>query len=272
MIIAVDTGGTKTLVACFDRNGHKKHMTKFPTPTDFTSYTKRICTEITAMAESLRDIDAIVVALPGTLEDGRIVRMSNLPWQSVDIVSALHNELQTTSVPIFIENDAHLGALGETRPLESPPKRCLYLTISTGINGGLVIDGTLDDSLVAAELGHIMLHHDNAMMRWEDFASGKAIKQTYKKLASEINDTGTWRTIATNIAQGMVVILPVLRPDLVIIGGGVGAHYSQFGHYLEQFIEDILPEHYRATVIQAKHPEEAVVYGCYYYGVDALNH
>lgn len=269
MILAIDTGGTKTLIARFDRNGHKTILTRFATPQDFTEYANELRTALSETGLAPADIDAIVIAMPGTIENGKVMRMGNLPWENIDIVSEIQ-QFSGSEVPVYVENDAHLGALGEVRPRNDDARRSIYLTVSTGINGGLVIDGQLSRELVSAELGHIQLHYDGKLQRWEDFASGRAILATYGKQASDIEDETTWREIAKRLSQGFAALLPVLRPDIVIIGGGVGTHFAKFSTYLNEQLAEILPEHYLCPIVQATHPEEAVLYGCYYYAVDAL--
>lgn len=269
MILAIDTGGTKTLIARFDRNGHKTVLTRFATPQDFSQYVTALRTALAETELSPTDIDAVVVAMPGTIEYGKVVRLGNLPWHNVDIVAEIKQFLGE-GVPVFVENDAHLGALGEVRPRKDIARRSIYLTVSTGINGGLVIDGQLSHELISAELGHIQLSYDGRLQRWEDFASGRAILATYGKQASDIDDEATWREISKRLSHGLAVILPILRPDIVIIGGGVGTHFAKFSKYLNEQLSEIVPEHYRCPIVEATHPEEAVLYGCYYYAVDAL--
>ena len=269
MILAIDTGGTKTLIARFDRNGHKTVLTRFATPQDFSEYADALRLAIAETKLAPAEIDAVVIAMPGTIEYGQVVRMGNLPWQNVDVVSEIKQFLGS-EVPVFVENDAHLGALGEVRPRQDIARRSIYLTVSTGINGGLVIDGQLSRELISAELGHIQLDYDGRIQRWEDFASGRAILATYGKQASEIEDEQIWREVAKRLSRGFSVLLPILRPDVVIIGGGVGTHFAKFSKYLDQQLSEALPEHYLCPIIEATHPEEAVLYGCYYYAVDAL--
>ena len=269
MIIAIDTGGTKTLIARFDRNGHKTVLTRFATPKDFPEYADALRLALANTNLTPIDIDAVVVAMPGTVEYGQLVRMGNLPWQNVDVVSEIQ-QLLGDEVPVFVENDARLGALGEVRPRQDMARRSIYLTVSTGINGGLVVDGQLSRELTSSELGHIQLDYDGQMQRWEDFASGRAILAAYGKQASEIDDELIWREVAKRLSRGFSVLLPILRPDIVIIGGGVGTHFAKFSKYLNEQLTEILPEYYRCPIIEATHPEEAVLYGCYYYAVDAL--
>ncbi len=66
-------------------------------------------------------------------------------------------------------------------------------------------------------------------------------------------------------------MLPVVMPDVVIIGGSIGTYFDRYAPYLKKYLEEQLPEEVPLPVIrQAKYPEEAVVYGCYYYGIQRL--
>ena len=66
----------------------------------------------------------------------------------------------------------------------------------------------------------------------------------------------------------MLTLLPFLRPDVVVIGGGVGTHLPKFHSILTEIFERELQDGYRPTIVQAVHPEEAVIYGCYYHALD----
>ena len=265
MIVAVDTGGTKTLIEQFSPGGDKTHLAKFPTPHSQADY----CDQVADTIRPLESIDAIVVALPGTVTDGIATHMTNLPWHTIDIEAELQRRLENCP-PVFVENDANLGGLGEVRARQHAPERCLYVTISTGIGGGLIVNGQIDTGTSTSEIGHMVLSIDDHYASWEHHASGRSIHQRYHKLASDIHDASEWRDIARRISAGFLALLPVLRPDLIIIGGGVGAHYDNFSATLERTLNEYLPSQYRCPIIRAEHPEEAVIYGCYYYGVDAL--
>ncbi len=264
MIVAIDTGGTKTLIECFDADGMKTFVDKFPTPLATDEYVDQVATVVS----QLNAVDAIVVAMPGIVEDGVISFMGNLPWRNFDVQTALKKRLP--DVPIFIENDANLGGVGEVRSRDSAPSRCLYLTVSTGIGGGFIVDGHIDPFLATTEVGHMRLEFDGKLQRWEHFASGKAITKVWGKMASEITRASDWEAIALRVSRGLLALLPSLRPELIIIGGGVGTHYEKFSHPLQKILERNLEPLYLCPIERAAYPEEAVIYGCYYYAIDAL--
>ena len=63
----------------------------------------------------------------------------------------------------------------------------------------------------------------------------------------------------------------MLQPDVIIIGGSIGTYFERYYPTLKRLLTEHLPAHIDVPEIrQAAHPEEAVVYGCYYYGKDAL--
>ena len=269
MIIAVDTGGTKTLIASFDKDGKMIDSIKYPTPTDKNEYIATLSEKINQKYE-LRNIDAIVVAIPGFIVDGVVKWCGNLPWTDFDIKTSL-NEI-FTNIPILIENDAKLAALGSAKHLDKPTFSALYITISTGIGCGLVINGKLDEGMKYSEIGHIPLEYNGQISEWEKIASGSAIVRDYKKLASEIDSKETWKEIADKFTRGFLVIIPTIQPDVIMIGGSIGTHFNKYRTFLIENITKYLPKHIKIhEIIQAKNPEEAVVYGEFYYAKDFIS-
>ena len=139
----------------------------------------------------LRDISnggtrlaGIGVGCPGPLNPytGVIGEVGTLPgWQGGNLVTALQSELD---LPIAVENDADAAALGEANWGDaSPGGTFIYVTISTGIGGGILIDGNLYRGVDGAhpEFGHQILDHSGprcycgARGCWEVLASGPAM-------------------------------------------------------------------------------------------------
>jgi glucokinase len=264
MIVAVDTGGTKTSVAVFDTAGKVVRDHRFATPPGVHDYIAQLTTTIDELLAG-EAITCLSVGLPGNIQNGVMVWAGNLKWHDTDMQSLLSNHY---ACPIIVENDANLAGLAEARALADTPPVCLYVTVSTGIGTGLIIDGKIHPRLSRTEGGRILLTHDGKPTIWESFASGRAIKARFDKLASEITDEATWRIVSDNIAQGLLVICPLLRPDIVVIGGGVGAHYDKFSHFLSETMRANMHDNYMPVIVEAVHPETAVLYGCYYHALD----
>lgn len=268
MIITIDTGGTKTLVSSFGRNGKMGESVKFPTPPkpkDYVATLKSVVRE----RYSHETVDVIVIALPGIVRNGVAVWCQNLGWSNFEAVKELHDLLP--GVPVLVENDANLAGLAETRALHPVPTSSLYITISTGIGSGICTNGYIDPGLRYSEAGRALVEYDGRVQPWETFASGHAIVAVYKKFARDITSKRTWRQIADRISRGFLAVIPILQPDVIIIGGSVGTYFDRYATFLEGILKEHLPPHIPCpTIVQAQHPEEAVIYGCYYYGKDYL--
>jgi predicted NBD/HSP70 family sugar kinase len=268
MLVAVDTGGTKTLVASFLEDGRIGEQFKFPTPPTTHEWTKEL-REVLETHFGNETIDAVVVAMPGIVKNGVAVWCNNLKWANFDVEGALKGVLN--GAPLFIENDANLAGLAETRQLKDIPAFSLYVTVSTGIGSGIITEGKINPDLRNSEAGRSLVEFDGSVREWETFASGKAIYKAYGKFAKDITSKRAWHQIADRISRGFLAIIPVLQPDVIIIGGSIGTYFDRYGKDLVGILKEHLPAHIPAPkFVQAKHPELAVIYGCYYYALDSL--
>lgn len=268
MLVTVDTGGTKTLIASFSATGRIGKQIKFPTPPNQNDYIEQLQATLKQEYGGQR-IEAIVIALPGIIKDGVAIWCNNLKWSNFDVAGAMKGVLGDT--PILIENDANLAGLAETRGLSPVPVSSLYVTVSTGIGTGITTNGKIDPGLRLSEGGRALVEYDGTVREWETFASGQAIYRTYGKFARDIHSKRTWKEIADRISRGFLALIPVLQPEIIIIGGSIGTYFDQYGPQLEALLKEKLPPHIPCPrIIQAQHPEEAVIYGCYYYALDSL--
>lgn len=269
MIVAVDTGGTKTLITLFSNKGVAGEMIRFPTPPKKEDYIKLLRDTLVSNYGGQK-IDAIVIAMPGIIEDGIAVWCNRLKWENFDVEKALRGVLG--DAPIFVENDANLAGLGETRPRSPMPKSSLYVTVSTGIGTGIITNGHIDPGVHMSEGGRMELEYNGKTQEWENFASGRAIYETYGQFAKDIHDPKTWDEVADKISRGFLVAIPLLQPEVIIIGGSIGTYFSKYSKQLKSLLVKNLPDHIPCPpILQAKNPEEAVIYGCYYHAVDSLN-
>lgn len=268
MLVTIDTGGTKTLIASFGKNGKMSASIKLPTPYDQKEYVKLLKKTVRA-AYGHEEVEAIVLALPGIIKDGVAVWCNNLGWANFNAAKELHDLLP--GVPLLIENDANLAGLAETRALNPVPVSSLYITVSTGIGSGIITNGVIDPGLRLSEAGRTAVEYNGRIQQWETFASGNAIAKVYKKFARDIKSERIWRQIADRVSRGMLAIIPTVQPDVIIIGGSIGTYFNRYGKTLESILIEHLPSHIPCPkIVGAQHPEQAVLYGCYYYGKDYL--
>jgi glucokinase len=261
MYMGIDIGGTKTLVACLDDNGVIAESVKFPTPHVYPEFLRELAKVVASF--TTKDFKAAGVAVPGRIdrEHGVAVACGNLPWKDLPIQADIERMLRCSTV---IENDANLGGLSEAMLLKDEFSHVLYVTISTGIGTGVVVDQKIDPAMADSEGGHIELEYEGKMQVWEDFASGSAITKRYGKQAGEITDEATWHSIAHVLAIGFIELIALIQPQVIVLGGGVNEHYDRFAEPLNDELKKLetplvpIPE-----IRRAQRPDEAVVYGCF---------
>jgi len=261
MYVGIDIGGTKTLVAALTNEGVIKESVKFPTPADYDDFLAKLKAHVAKL--TTKDFRAGAVAAPGMIDRKKGVFKvgGNVSWRNEPI---MRDAERITHCPMLIENDANLAALSEAMLLKDKHAKVLYLTISTGIGGGYIVDQQIDPTLADIEPGQMMLQRGDRVVKWESFASGKAIYERFGQKASEINDPKIWGAIVKDWTIGFLDLLAVTEPDVVVLGGGVG-------HYLDKYHDQLVTELRKyATplvtippIVKAQRPEEAVVYGCY---------
>lgn len=265
MIITIDTGGTKTLISSFNKTGKMSKSIKFPTPANQQEYVQILKETVRREFGHAEVVDVIVLALPGIVKNGVAVWCNNLGWANFNAAKEFHDLLP--GVPLLVENDANLAGLSETRALNPIPKTSLYITVSTGIGSGIITDGEIDPSLRLSEAGRALVEYNGRVQEWESFASGQAIAKVYKKFARDIKSNRIWNQVADRISRGLLAAIPILQPDVIIIGGSIGAYFERYGATLSAILAENLPSHIPCPqIVKAQHPEEAVIYGCYYYG------
>jgi predicted NBD/HSP70 family sugar kinase len=260
MYLGIDVGGTKTLVASLTHDGVITEQLRFGTPKNYKEF-------IQTLAHTVADIStkkfvACGVGIPGRLDrkHGFGVAMGNLPWKNIPIKDDVQRIAQC---PVVIDNDANLAGLSEAM-LVKEHSRVLYVTISTGIGTGIIVDRQIEPAFADSEGGHLLLEHNDRLRAWEDFASGRAITRRYGKQARDITNETTWKHIAHDLALGLIELITVVQPDIIVLGGGVGRYFERFKAPLEAALKryetPLVPI---PRLVEAKRPDQAVLYGCY---------
>jgi len=164
-VIGVDIGGTQLRTAVLLGGQLRSRVSMItganPTPERILPRILRAIEQAIDEAHIPRNtLAGIGVAMPGPLNyrTGIIYSPPNLPgWEQVPLRDIF---LQHYTLPVYIENDAHTAALGEYMfGTGRGCKNLVYLTISTGIGGGVIIDGKILEGAngTAAELGHMSI-------------------------------------------------------------------------------------------------------------------
>ena len=168
---------------------------------------------------------------PIDLARGRITTTPKPGWANTEVVSELHRALD---VPIAFDTDVNAAALGELRwGAAAGLETFCYITIGTGIGGGVVVGRRPLHGLIHPEIGHMRIPHDVVRDPYagvcpfhgdcfEGLASGSAISQRWGKPGEELREIEeVWRLEAEYLALGVVNVVCTVSPQRVILGGGV---------------------------------------------------
>lgn len=163
---------------------------------------------------------------------GTITTTPKPGWAGTDVVSMLRAGLD---LPIAFETDVNAAAVGEGRwgagrGLET----FAYVTVGTGIGGGVVANGRPLHGLVHSELGHMRVPHDRGRDPFpgscpfhgdclEGLASGESLRQRWGAPGEELDRSEVWELEADYLALGLANLVLTLSPQRVVLGGGVGA-------------------------------------------------
>jgi fructokinase len=167
----------------------------------------------------------------GSSTYGFITSTTKPGWRNTDIVGRLQRELD---VEVAFDTDVNAAALGEfTWGAGQGFDPLLYVTIGTGIGGGLINDAKPLKGLVHTEMGHVRIPHDRDQDPFpgscpfhqdcfEGLASGPAIGKRLGRSGDELpDDDPYWQTEARYIALALQNFIVTLSPRRVILGGGI---------------------------------------------------
>ena len=279
--LGIDLGGTKIMSALANEEG--KILESLKTPTEADGGEKRVINNIINSIIILlgkfsldkSQVGGIGICSPGLLNtaEGIIYESSNIPWKNVKIVKILEDEL---NIPVFLENDANAAALAESNfGAGFNYKNMIYITVSTGIGGGIVIDNKLYHGANnnAGEIGHMTVVPDGPLCGcgnhgcFEAVASGTALKRMAidgldKNQGSLINKLSEARSeeidgklialaarkgdefalrlfkrLAYYLGIGLANLINIFNPELIVLGGGVMKSYDFFWDEMKNNIE-----------------------------------
>lgn len=264
--IGIDVGGTKIAAGLVDRTGrilhrfttraHAQQMPAFVIDTIEQAY-HAILRQSGVVVD---EITAVGLGFPGNTNGpaGLVLASSNLPaWDHFPLRDTVVERL---GVPVVLENDANLAALGEHRfGAGRGTQYMAYVTFSTGYGIGIIINGELyvGHSGTAGEVGHVVIEIGGPPCTCGKagcimaYASGIGIsRMVYEKVATgaatllrEMMPTSGQRVGAEIVAEaarqgdavareilqiagyyagvGLSMIVQILNPELIVIGGGL---------------------------------------------------
>lgn len=231
MLGTIEAGGTKINCAIGHEDGTivKKIQFATTTPEENIGEIVRFFQENPVKAIGIGCFGPVNVD-KSSPEYGSILDTPKQAWRFYPFLTKLKNELE---IPITIHSDVTVSCLGESvLGGGQGDNLVLYVTIGTGVGGGITLNSQILDSPRHPEMGHVTLQrikgdemesvcpfHENC---FEGLASGPALEKRWGKKGSELDPSHpAWEIEADYIAQGILQMIVILAPDRVIIGGGV---------------------------------------------------
>ncbi|MFC1482828.1 ROK family protein [Candidatus Margulisiibacteriota bacterium] len=299
--LGIDIGGTKIGFGILKN----KKLTTLELPTETNKGSKQVLKNIECGIHEIlkktfsrepsavnRQLNAAGVGIPGIIlpRKQKIVRLPNLKClEKINTIKKITKIVKKYSPSIHFENDANAAALGEAQFGRAKKfSSFVYLTVSTGIGGGIVIDNKIVDGIqgYAGEIGHIVLEPNGSKCGCgkrgclEAYASGesteKIAKRYYRKntrdriiqkiIDGDPNNIST-KTLSiaykkgssfakvmfdhqTNyIAQAIDAIINIIDPEAVIIGGGVAQAGKFWFNIIRKKVKKLSKGYYRKTKI-----------------------
>jgi glucokinase len=254
--IAIDIGASRMRAGSYTtKSSEPIQYNQIPTRSEGMPIEDRLVNLVESIWPEDYEVKSIAAACPGPLDpiNGIIVEPPNIPeWRYFPIQEFLQS---TFNIPTAINNDANLAAYGEwTFGAGKGHSNLIYLTISTGIGGGIIIDNKLLSGVAgyAGEVGHMTINPQGPVCscgkngHLEAFASGPSIVRWIKsrleddslrehfpegdltaKHISDAAESGNELAIAAYERAGKYIglaiadLIHIFNTPLVIIGGGV---------------------------------------------------
>jgi glucokinase len=259
-VLGLDIGGTKLAAGVVDSGGRARSF--LVQPTGNARGPDAVLADLIALGRravddsgvAWRSVGAVGIGCGGPLdtERGVLVAPPHLAgWRDVPVTSIAERALGR---PAYVENDATAAAAGEHRfGAGSGASNMVYLTISTGVGGGVVVDGRLYHGARGngGELGHVTIDCNGRLCRScgrrgcleayvsgtsiaeraaETMPAGSALARLARPTAADVaaaarsgdgHAARIWAETTDALGCGLTSIVNLYEPELVVLGGGV---------------------------------------------------
>ena len=290
MRIGVDFGGTKIEAAALDAEGRFQARVRAPNPGDYAKALQAVRDLVDEVERRVGACDSIGVGGPGSISSlCGMVRNANSTLLNG---RAFHLDLeQILGRPIRIANDANCLALSEAADGAAAGRRVVFAGIlGTGCGAGVVVDGRLIEGRngVAGEWGHIPLPwpagaetagpecwcgrrgcletyiSGTGLARDHEQATGQRLTGEQVVAAADAGDEHAQAALdryIDRLARGLAVIVNVLDPDAIVLGGGM-SNVNQLYDRLPQAISRwIFSDVFETDIVKAAHGDSSGVRG-----------
>lgn len=279
MYIGIDLGGTNIAVGLVNDQGDIILKKSAPTRKErswkeivksMADLTKEVLQEAKCSVEAVK---AVGIGSPGSIDNkrGMVVYANNLKFENAPVAEEFRKYI---NLPVNLENDANAAAYGEYVKCGNNAESFVFVTLGTGVGGGIVLDGKIYRGFngAGAEIGHTVIRTKGEKCTcgrlgcWEAYASVTAlVEQTKKKMAEcpeskmhsiakkyrDINGRVAFdaaklddkaakevcEAYISYIGEGLVNIINVFQPEKIVIGGGISKEGDRLLIPLKEYVE-----------------------------------
>jgi len=284
MRLGVDFGGTKIEAALLDSDGEIRIRQRVPNPGNYDAAVAAV-RDLAERIEQEAGVESktIGVGMPGSLSPiTGLVRNANSVW--LNGKPFFQDLKQALGKPLRIENDANCFALSEAVDGAAAGARVVFgVILGTGCGGGVVVDKKTVEGVngVGGEWGHTPLPWARAdetpvrdwCGRWnclEQWVSGTGLKR-WSGLSGRDADARAQAgdpaarvaldTLADRLARSLSVVIDILDPEVIVIGGGLSNIDALYPSVRGKLIAHVFSDVIRTKVVKNKHGDSSGVRG-----------
>ncbi|QCQ17158.1 ROK family transcriptional regulator [Microbacterium sp. RG1] len=293
LVLAVDLGASHATIAVSDLSG--RILASVTHPMDIASGPVAVLDHVAEQGAALLQdatlpavpLAGVGIGVPGPVEhsSGRPYNPPIMPgWDRFDIPSYIR---RTFDVPVFVDNDVNLLALGEQAASFPETTDLIFVKVATGIGAGIIAGGRLQRGAQgsAGDMGHVRVPHASASrgrrseeLDLEDLASGSAIAATLRAQGVEAETSqdvielvragnaaaiDALRQAGRDVGEVLSTVVNLLNPSVIVLGGSI----ARAGEHLLAGVREVV---YRRSIplatqhlaiVQSPTAERAAVLG-----------
>ncbi len=231
LVGAIEAGGTKFVCAIGNESNEIIERVSFPTttPEETLAHVFEFFDQYELASIGIGSFGPIDINEKSETY-GYVLSTPKLAWKDFDFLGAMKERYD---IPMGWTTDVNAAALGESeKGAAAGLDNVMYITIGTGVGAGAIINGQLLEGIGHPEMGHLLVkphqddhydgfcpYHGNCL---EGMAAGPSINGRLDMAGKDVDpDHQVWDFMANYIGQALVAYTVILRPERIILGGGV---------------------------------------------------
>lgn len=290
----IDLGGTKIEGAVLQSATNPKVLVRHRLPTENEKGYQHVVQQVSRLIEKLaNDVGymptQIGIGTPGIM-DPRTGLMKNCNSTCLNGMPLAQDLEKTLGMKVVLANDANCFALAETSlgivKEKHPHAKVVFgVILGTGVGGGVVVDGKLIQGLhgIGGEWGHNFLHESGGPCYCgrtgcvETILSGPSLEKYYHALSNDQRSlsqiyeahlggnnkyaTQTIERLTTYFGKAISVVVNIIDPDVIVVGGGVGNIDAIYQEGMESMKQYVFNDYLNTAVVKPKLGDSAGVFG-----------